>query len=159
VGFNLEPSDAVQTHAKRMGVPIMTYKVIYNIVDDIKAAMEGKLRAVEEKLPLGTAEVKAVFGSGKRKVAGCVVTQGKVQKGAMCTVRRGKKVVYEGELTSLRRVKDNVDEVTEGVECGLGSDGYLDWAAGDVLEVYRMVSKTRRLEDAKAATAVEVGSL
>ncbi|KAG1676523.1 hypothetical protein FOA52_000066 [Chlamydomonas sp. UWO 241] len=159
VGFNLEPSEAVAVHAKRLGVTVMTYKVIYNIVDDIKAAMEGKLRAVEEKVPLGIAEVKAVFGSGKRKVAGCVVITGRVQKGARVTVTRGKRVMHEGELTSLRRNKDAVDEVSEGTECGLGCDGFLQWEEGDKLEVYLMVSKTRRLEEAKADTAVALSSL
>ncbi|GAX79512.1 hypothetical protein CEUSTIGMA_g6953.t1 [Chlamydomonas eustigma] len=159
VGFNLEASDTVQTHAKRLGVSIMTYKVIYDIVDDMKAAMEGKLRAVEEKVPLGKAEVKAVFGSGKKKVAGCMIVQGKVQKGAMVSVMRGKKVVYEGKMTSLRRVKDNVYEVSEGSDCGLGCDDFLAWAEGDKIECYVMVSKTRKLEDAKASTAVDVATL
>jgi len=159
VGFNLEASDSVETHAKALGVTIMTYKVIYDIVDDIKAAMEGKLKAVQEKIPLGKAEVKAVFGSGKKKVAGCMITQGKVQKGASVTVTRGKKVVYEGKLVSLRRVKDNVDEVSEGTECGLGCEDFLEWSAGDKIECYLMVSKTRRLEEARASTAVDIATL
>jgi len=159
LGFNLEPSADVAVHAKRAGVSIMTYKIIYEIVDDIKAAMEGKLRAVEERVDLGVAEVKAVFGSGKRKVAGCLVTQGKIQRGCRVLVMRGKRQMWEGELTSLRRLKDDVDEVSEGTECGLGSDGFLDWAPGDKLQCFNMVSKTRRLEEAKADTAVELSSL
>lgn len=160
VGFNLTPSDAVATHAKRLGVTIMTYKIIYEIVDDIKAAMEGKLRAVEERLPLGKAEVKAVFGSGKKKVAGCVVLEGKVQKNSLISVMRGKKVVYEGKLLSLRRLKDNVDEVNEGTECGLGcGDEFLDWQEGDIMTSFTVVSKSRRLEEAKASMAVDLSTI
>jgi translation initiation factor IF-2 len=159
VGFNLEASDAVETHAKRLGVTIMTYKVIYDIVDDIKAAMEGRLKAVEERVALGKAEVKAVFGSGKKKVAGCVVTQGKVQKGAMVAVKRGKKIVHEGKLISLRRVKDDVNEVSEGTECGLGVEDFLEWSEGDVLECFLVVTKNRRLEEAKATQAVDMKAL
>lgn len=73
LGFNLEPDEAVLSHAKRLGVTINTYRVIYNLIDDVKAAMEGKLRQVEERVPMGTAKVKAVFGSGKKRVAGCEV--------------------------------------------------------------------------------------
>lgn len=128
-------------------------------MDDIKLAMEGKLRAVEEKVPLGRAQVKAVFGSGKKKVAGCVVLSGGLQRGAMVAVMRGKRMVHEGKLTSLRHLKDAVAEVSEGAECGLGCDDFLDWAEGDVLECYQLVSKSRRLEDSKAATAVDLASL
>lgn len=159
VGFNLVASDAVETHAKRMGVTIMTYKVIYDIVDDIKAAMEGKLKAVEERVFLGKAEVKAVFGSGKRKVAGCAVTEGKIQKGAFVVVRRGKKIVHEGKLNSLRRVKDDVNEVSEGTECGLGCEDFLEWSEGDQLEFFLVVSRNRKLEEAKASTAVDIATL
>ncbi len=139
---------------------VLSYtQVIYDIVDDIKAAMEGKLRAVEERVPLGKAEVKAVFGSGKRKVAGCAVTQGKAQKGAFVVVKRGKKVVHEGKLNSLRRVKDDVNEVSEGTECGLGCEDFLDWAEGDQLEFFLIVTKNRKLEEAKASTAVDIATL
>lgn len=121
--------------------------------------MEGKLKAVEERVALGKAEVKAVFGSGKKKVAGCVVTQGKVQKGATVTVKRGKKIVHEGKIISLRRVKDDVNEVNEGTECGLGVEDFLEWSEGDVLECFLVVTKNRRLEEAKATQAVDMKAL
>eukprot|EP00879_Flechtneria_rotunda_P023819 GHRR01025222.1.p1 GENE.GHRR01025222.1~~GHRR01025222.1.p1 ORF type:complete len:520 (+),score=181.23 GHRR01025222.1:409-1968(+) len=111
VGFNLNPDETVQSHAKRLGVTINTYRVIYNLIDDVKAAMEGKLRAVQEKLHLGQATVKAVFGTGKKRVAGCLVDEGKLQKGAQIEVLRGKQVVHTGKVASLRRIKDNVEEV------------------------------------------------
>jgi translation initiation factor IF-2 len=160
VGFNLSPDEAVMSHAKRLGVTINTYKVIYNLIDDVKAAMEGKLRSVEERLPVGTATVKAVFGSGKKKVAGCLVDEGKLQKGAMVEVTRGKQgVVFTGKLQSLRRIKDNVDEVQAGLECGVGAEDWQSWQEGDVISCYMSVTKAQRLEDAKAATAVDVGTL
>ena len=81
---------------------INTYRIIYNLIDEVKAAMEGKLRQVEERVPQGTAKVKAVFGSGKKRVAGCEVTSGKLVKGCTVEVKRGKEVVYKGTLGSLR---------------------------------------------------------
>lgn len=159
LGFNIEPDEAVQTHAKRMGVTINSYKVIYNLLDDVKAAMEGKLRSVQERVNMGKAVVKAVFGTGKKRVAGCAVTEGKLQKGTFITVKRGKAVVFDGKLSSLRRVKDVVDEVSAGLECGVAAEGFVEWQADDQIECYKTVTKARRLEDAKAATAVDAASL
>uniref|UniRef100_A0A383VHM0 Translation initiation factor IF-2, chloroplastic n=2 Tax=Tetradesmus obliquus TaxID=3088 RepID=A0A383VHM0_TETOB len=160
VGFNLNPDEAVLSHAKRLGVTINTYKVIYNLIDDVKAAMEGKLRTIEERQPLGTATVKAVFGSGKKKVAGVVVDEGKLQKGAQMEVTRGKDtIVYTGKVASLRRIKDNVEEVQVGLECGVGADEWTSWQEGDVIKCYLVVTKSQRLEEARAATAVDVNSL
>jgi translation initiation factor IF-2 len=83
-------------------VTINTYRVIYNLIDDVKAAMEGKLRQVEERVPMGSAKVKAVFGTGKKRVAGCEVLEGKLVKGCQVEVKRGKDIVYKGTLASLR---------------------------------------------------------
>ena len=158
LGFNLTPNDQVEASAKVRGVKIMTYKIIYELIDDVKTAMEGKLKAVEERVPLGKAEVKAVFGAGKKRVAGCLVVSGKLSKGSMISVKRGKAVVYEGKVTSLRRIKDAVDEVTEGTECGLGAD-FPDWAEKDVIECYQPVTKYRKLEEARASSAVDLATL
>ncbi|KAF6256183.1 hypothetical protein COO60DRAFT_1296299 [Scenedesmus sp. NREL 46B-D3] len=159
VGFNLSPDEAVQSHAKRLGVTINTYKVIYNLIDDVKAAMEGKLRTVEERQPLGSATVKAVFGSGKKKVAGCVVDEGRLQKGAQMEVSRGKEIVYSGKVASLRRIKDNVEEVQVGLECGVGGEDFTSWQEGDAIKCFLVVSKSQRLEEARAATAVDASTL
>eukprot|EP00878_Enallax_costatus_P012987 GHUV01013569.1.p2 GENE.GHUV01013569.1~~GHUV01013569.1.p2 ORF type:complete len:123 (+),score=45.51 GHUV01013569.1:176-544(+) len=122
--------------------------------------MEGKLRTVEERQALGIATVKAVFGSGKKKVAGCLVDEGKLQKGAMVEVTRGKQgVVFTGKLASLRRIKDNVEEVPAGMECGVGAEDWLSWQEGDVIKCYLSVTKSQRLEEAKAATAVDLATL
>ncbi|GLC47031.1 hypothetical protein PLESTB_001437200 [Pleodorina starrii] len=159
LAFNLEPDEAVSSQAKRQGVSVKSYRIIYELIEDVKAAMEGKLKLVEERVPQGTAVVKAVFGTGKKKVAGCAVTDGKLAKAGYVTVKRGKTVVYEGKLSSLRRVKDIVEEVSAGLECGVACEGFTEWAEGDVLECYLLVTKSRRLEEARATTAVDVASL
>ncbi|KIY98912.1 Translation initiation factor IF-2 Flags: Precursor [Monoraphidium neglectum] len=114
--------------------------------------MEGKLRQVEERLPMGSAKVKAVFGSGKKRVAGCEVLEGKLVKGCQVEVKRGKEVVHKGTLESLRRVKDAVDEVAAGLECGVGVEGFTAFNEGDTLECFQVVTKSQRLEEAKAAS-------
>lgn len=88
-----------------------------------------------------------------------MVTQGKLQKGTMVVVKRGKKIVHEGKLVSLRRVKDDVSEVSEGTECGLGVENFLEWAEGDILECFQVVVKNRKLEEAKATQAVDIKTL
>ncbi|KXZ43734.1 hypothetical protein GPECTOR_81g182 [Gonium pectorale] len=163
LAFNLEADEAVSSHAKRLGVSVKSYRIIYELIDDVKAAMEGKLKLVEERVVQGSAVVKAVFGTGKKRVAGCAVTDGKLTKSGYVTVKRGSgkaaTVVYDGKLSSLRRVKDVVEEVPAGLECGLGADGFTEWQEGDVLECYLLVTKSRRLEDARATTAVDVATL
>lgn len=153
LAFNVNPSETVLAAAKRSGVDIRSYKVIYNLVDDVKAAMEGRLSSVEERIPIGTAEVKAVFGSGSRKAAGCLVTEGVLKKPCFIQVIRGRKtVVYEGTLNSLRRVKDDVKEVGSGTECGVTAEGYRDWEEGDRIQAFDVVQKKLSLEEARVAT-------
>lgn len=155
LGFGVTPSEAVLAAAKRAGISVGTYSVIYDLLDDVRAAMEGRLRTQEERVSIGTAEVKAVFGSGARRVAGCIVTEGVLRKGAVVTVKRGKRVVYDGELGSLRRVKDDVREVGAGTECGVAVEGWKEWEEGDKLEVFDIVQKRLKLEESKA-TSVQV---
>jgi translation initiation factor IF-2 len=153
LGFNVQPPEAVLAAAKRAGVELRAYDVIYDLVDDARAAMEGRLRAVEERVALGAAEVLQTFGSGARRAAGCGVKEGLLRAGCLVSVRRGRRVVYEGRLTSLRRVKDDVREVEAGAECGVVCEGFRDWEAGDKLDAYEVVEKRLRLEEAHAATA------
>ena len=150
LGFNVTPSDAVAAAAKRCGVDVRSYRVIYDLVDDLRAAMEGRLAAVDERTPIGRAVVKAVFGGGARRVAGCAVEDGVLRKGCLAVVTRRKRVVAEGALTSLRRVKDDVAEVGAGVECGVGVAGFSDWAEGDVIDAFSVEQKQRTLEEASA---------
>ncbi|CAK0786401.1 hypothetical protein CVIRNUC_009614 [Coccomyxa viridis] len=153
LGFNIEPSEAALAHAKQYGVDMRSYRVIYDIVDDIRAMMEGKLAAVEERMPLGEAEVRAIFGSGSRIVAGCMVTEGQVRKGCHAVIMRNKQKVHEGKVTSLRRVKDDVKEVSAGLECGLAVETYLGWREGDRIELCEIKSKQQTLEEASPVPA------
>eukprot|EP01024_Parvocaulis_polyphysoides_P021605 TRINITY_DN20238_c1_g1_i1.p4 TRINITY_DN20238_c1_g1~~TRINITY_DN20238_c1_g1_i1.p4 ORF type:complete len:152 (+),score=40.29 TRINITY_DN20238_c1_g1_i1:60-458(+) len=122
--------------------------------------MEGRIKEVDELIPIGEGEVKAVFGTGPKKVAGCAVNEGRFEKGSWVTVTRGKgkqkEVVYEGEMTSLRRVKDNVKVVEAGLECGIGCKGYLGWQEGDVINCSLKIKKQLKLEEAQATQAVEL---
>lgn len=159
VGFNLAVSEAVEAAAKRVGVVVASYDIIYALLDDVKAMMEGKLKAIEERVTQGRAEVKALFGSGKRRACGVGVLEGKLVKGAQVEVKRGKAIVFTGKLSSLRRVKDVVSEVEAGLECGVQCDEFWEWQVGDKVECFMIVTKARKLEDAKAATAIDVASL
>ena len=157
LGFGVTPSEVVLSAAKRSGVTLSTYSVIYDLVDDVRAAMEGRLRTQEERVSIGTAEVKAVFGSGNRKVAGCSVTDGMLRRTAVVVVKRGKRTVFEGLLTSLRRVKDDVKEVGAGTECGISVEGFRDWEEGDKIEAFDVVQKRLKLEESHA-TMVNMGA-
>ena len=141
LAFNLPVPEDVLTKAQQKGVVVRTYDVIYALVDDVKASMEALLKPVTERVPLGTAEVRGVFGSGAGgKVAGCLVTSGKLLSRCQITVTRGKEVVFEGRLDSLRRVKETVKEVSNGNECGVGSE-FAGWKEGDKIDAYELVTK------------------
>ncbi|CAI5525194.1 unnamed protein product [Closterium sp. Naga37s-1] len=148
LAFNVSMPPAVEAAAEEKGVEVRTYRVIYDLIDDVRKAMEGLLDSVEERTPLGSAEVRAVFGAGSSKVAGVMVTEGKLVKGCGVAVIRGKKEVYSGTLTSLRRVKELAKEVVAGLECGVGVEGFDEWQQGDSIEAFEVVQKARSLEDA-----------
>ncbi|KAL4542287.1 hypothetical protein Ndes2526B_g09254 [Nannochloris sp. 'desiccata'] len=158
LGFGVNPSEAVQAAAKRANITLGTYSVIYDLVDEVRAAMEGRLRTQEEKVSMGAAEVKQVFGSGNRKVAGCLVTDGMLRRGAVCSVKRGKRIIFEGLLSSLRRVKDDVKEVGAGTECGISVEGFKDWEEGDKIEAFDLVQKRLKLEEAHASQVKNFGA-
>ncbi len=125
---------------------IRTYSVIYDLVDDVKAAMSGLLSPEQRETMLGLAEVLQVFSAGKTgKAAGCLVTEGLVRAGAKARLLRDDVVVYEGDLGSLRRFKDEVKEVKAGTECGMGFVNYNDMKVGDVIEVYEVEEIERTL--------------
>ncbi|GJP58490.1 hypothetical protein CLOP_g350, partial [Closterium sp. NIES-67] len=148
LAFNVNMPPAVEAAAEEKGVEVRTYRVIYDLIDDVRKAMEGLLDSVEERTPLGSAEVRAVFGAGSSKVAGVMVTEGKLVKGCGVAVIRGKKEVHSGTLTSLRRVKELAKEVVAGLECGVGLEGFDEWQQGDSIEAFEVVQKARSLEDA-----------
>ncbi|XP_027170477.1 translation initiation factor IF-2, chloroplastic [Coffea eugenioides] len=159
-GFNVKVPGSVKSYAENRGIEIRLYRVIYELIDDVRNAMEGLLEPVEEQEPIGTAEVRAVFKSGSGHAAGCMVMEGKVVKDCGIRVVRKRKEVYVGKLDSLRRVKELVKEVNAGLECGIGVDDFDGWAEGDVIEAFNTLQKKRTLEEASASMAAaleEVG--
>ncbi|VFQ79123.1 unnamed protein product [Cuscuta campestris] len=153
LGFNVKVSGSVKTYADNKSVEIRLYRVIYELIDDVRKAMEGLLEPVEEQVPIGSAEVRAVFSSGSGRVAGCFVTDGKIVKDCGIRVLRNQKQVHVGVLESLRRVKEIVKEVNVGLECGIGVKDFNDWEVGDNLIAFNSVQKRRTLEEASASMA------
>ncbi len=138
IGFNVRPLADARRAAEREGIDIRTYSVIYKITEDLRNAMEGLLEAVEVEETLGEAEIKQTFKASKvGRIAGCIVNEGKVARDASVRLIRDGTVIWDGKLGSLRRFKDNVQEVEEGQECGIVLDGYADVKEGDVLEFFR----------------------
>jgi translation initiation factor IF-2 len=137
IGFNVRPVGNAAQVAEQEGVEIRTYSVIYNIVEELRAAMEGLLEAVEVEEQIATVEVRATFKASRvGTIAGSYVTDGTVRRGAQCRLVRDGTVVYDGRIGSLRRFKDDVREVTQGMECGIVLENYPDVKEGDVIEVY-----------------------
>ncbi|KAI5440546.1 translation initiation factor IF-2, chloroplastic [Lathyrus oleraceus] len=155
-GFNVKAPGSIKSYADNKAVEIRLYKVIYELIDDVRKAMEGLLDSVEDQEAIGSAELRAVFNSGSARVAGCMVTDGKVTKGCGIRVIRKGKVVHVGILDSLRRVKEIVKEVNAGLECGLALEDYDEWEEGDILEAFNTIEKRRTLEEASASMAAAV---
>jgi translation initiation factor IF-2 len=145
VGFNTTLATGARQAADRAGVDVREYNIIYKLLDDIQAAMEGLLDPEMVEEPLGQVEVRAIFPVGRGTVAGCYVLSGKAIRNCHIRVQRGGKVVYQGILDSLKRVKDDVKEVNAGYECGIRIDNFSEWAEGDIIETFQMVSKRRTL--------------
>ncbi|MBD2118625.1 translation initiation factor IF-2, partial [Microcystis wesenbergii] len=145
VGFNTTLASGARASADREGVDIRDYNIIYKLLDDIQGAMEGLLDPEEVEEHLGFAEVRAVFTVGRGAVAGCYVQSGKLVRNRFLRVRRGKEIVYQGVLDSLKRMKEDAREVATGFECGVGVSKFNDWKEGDIIEAYEMVMKRRTL--------------
>jgi len=143
VGFNVRPSADARALAEREGVDIRTYRVIYQLTEDIQQALVGMLSPVQTEETLGEAEVRALFKVSRLgTIAGCMVTSGVVRRGALVRVVRDGTVIQETSIAQLRRFKDDVREVSDGFECGILLDGFNDVKEGDVLEAY----ETREIE-------------
>ncbi|MFM9089383.1 MAG: translation initiation factor IF-2, partial [Cyanobium sp.] len=145
VGFNTSMAPGAKRAADATGVDVRDYDVIYKLLEEIQMAMEGLLEPELVEESLGEAEVRAVFTIGKNAVAGCYVTNGKLQRNCRVRVHRGKEKVFEGDLDSLRRNKDDVKEVATGFECGIGCDRFSSWQEGDRIEAYKLVTQRRTL--------------
>ena len=145
VGFNTTLASGARQAADEAGVDVREYNIIYKLLEDIQGALEGLLEPELVEEPLGQAEVRAVFTVGRGAVAGCYVLSGKMLRNCKIRARRGGKVVYEGSLDSLKRLKEDSREVNAGYECGIGADKFNDWAEGDIIEAFQMVTKRRTL--------------
>lgn len=144
IGFNVRPDATAKTVAEREGVDVRLYKVIYQAIDDIEAAMKGMLDPVYEEKIIGHAEVRQIFkASAIGNIAGSYVLDGEFQRGCKIRIRRGDEQIYEGELASLKRFKDDVKEVKAGFECGLVFEGFDKMEELDVVEAYVMVEVPR----------------
>ncbi|HEX7072664.1 MAG TPA: translation initiation factor IF-2 [Hyphomicrobiaceae bacterium] len=146
IGFNVRANAQARAAAERDGVEIRYYNIIYDLVDDVKAAMSGLLAPTLREVFLGNAEVLEVFNITKvGKVAGCRVTEGKVERGAKVRLIRDNVVIHEGTLSSLKRFKDEVKEVPAGQECGMAFANYQDIRVGDVIECFHVETIKRSL--------------
>lgn len=150
-GFNMRPISSARRLAEEQGVEVKTYSIIYELINDVKLALEGLLDPEFKEEFIGRAEVKETFSVPKVGViAGSIVTDGKIQVGCQVRLLREGKIVFDGQMSSLKRFKDDVKEVKNGFECGVGLAGYNDVKVGDVFEAYLMIEKKRKLEDVQA---------
>ena len=149
IGFRVRPVTSARKQAERTGVDIRIYDVIYEGVDEIRAALEGMLTPERREEVLGSAEVREVFRIGKvGTIGGCQVIDGVIDRKAMARLVREGIVTYEGELSSLKRFKDDAKEVREGFECGIGIANFNDIKVGDVIECYKVEEVARTLAGA-----------
>jgi translation initiation factor IF-2 len=139
VGFNTKPETEVDSIASQQGIKILLFSIIYEAVDKIREEMASLLEPIIKEKPLGKAEVRALFNIPKiGAIAGSAVTEGVIKRSAHVRVLRDRKVIHTGKIGSLRRIKDDVREVSTGLECGIGIDGFSDVKPGDLLEVYEL---------------------
>ncbi|MEX2334740.1 MAG: EF-Tu/IF-2/RF-3 family GTPase, partial [Pseudohongiella sp.] len=146
IGFNVRADKTAREVIENEGVNLRYYNVIYDVIDDVKAILGGMLTPELREEILGVAEVRDVFNSPKfGQVAGCMVVEGSVFRNKPIRVLRDNVVIYEGELESLRRFKDDANEVRNGMECGIGVKNYNDVKVGDKIEVYQTTQVARSL--------------
>jgi translation initiation factor IF-2 len=162
IGFNVRPESKGAALAAREGVDVRLYTIIYEVVADLRAAMEGLLEPTYREQINGRVEIRQTFNiQGVGTVAGCYVTEGKIQRGNQVRLTRDQVVVHEGKLATLKRFKDDVREVAAGYECGLSIEGFQDIKQGDVIEAYERVPVVRRItphpagRESARATAAE----
>lgn len=147
IGFNMRPITSARRLAEENGVEVRTYSIIYEVIDDVKAALEGLLDPEKIEIYIGRAQVKQTFSVPKiGLIAGSSVIDGKIKKGCNIRLLREGKIVYDGKMSSLKRFKDDVKEVGNGLECGIGLENFNDVKADDVFEAYMLEEKKRKLE-------------
>jgi translation initiation factor IF-2 len=138
LGFNVRPTGSAKTKAKRDGIDIKTYSVIYDLIDDVNAILSGMLSPIIQEESIGTAEVRDIFVVPKiGTIAGCLVTDGTINRGHSARVIRDGIVIYDSKISSLKRFKDDAKEVAKGYECGIGIENFNDLKSGDNIETYQ----------------------
>jgi len=158
IGFNVRPSAEARTLAEREGVDIRTYRVIYQLTDEIQQALVGMLSPVQTEETMGEAEVRALFKVSRLgTIAGCMVTNGVIRRNAQVRVVRDGTEIYDTSISQLKRFKDDAREVSEGFECGILLDGFNDLKEGDILEAYE-TKQVERTDLDEAPTAASVGA-
>ncbi len=146
IGFHVRANAKAREAANQAGVPLKYYDIIYDLIDEVKAAMAGRLGPEYFETVVGRADVREVFQAGKfGKAAGCLVTEGYIKRNLKARVLRDDVIVYTGSIASLRRFKDDVTEVQKGYECGIGLEGFQDIQQGDVIETFEIEEKLRSL--------------
>jgi translation initiation factor IF-2 len=139
VGFNVRANPQAREIARHEGVDVRYYSIIYNVIDDAKAMLTGLLSPTKRESFLGNAEIRQVFDLTKAgKIAGCMVTEGKIKRGAKVRLLRDGVVVHEGTLKTLKRFKEDVREAQQGYECGMAFDNYDNMAVGDIIEAFEI---------------------
>lgn len=147
IGFNVRANAQARDQAQRDGVKVKYYNIIYNVIDDAKTILSGMLDPEEREEYLGQAEIRQVFNISKYgNIAGCMVTTGSVKRGAKVRLLRDDVVIHEGTLKTLKRFKDEVKEVKEGMECGMAFENYDDIKENDIIECYEIIEEARTLD-------------
>ena len=157
IGFNVRPESKGAALAAKEGVDVRLYTIIYEVVADVRAAMEGLLEPTFREQVFGRVEIRQIFNiAGIGTIAGCSVTEGKIARGNLVRLLRDQVVVHEGKLASLKRFKDDVREVSSGYECGLSLEGYQDIKQGDVVEAFERIPVIRRIAPAQPGREARV---
>jgi translation initiation factor IF-2 len=145
IGFNVRADSGARKLAENNGVDLRYYNIIYDAVDEVKAAMTGMLAPEQREEVVGSAEIRQIFTVSKTNIAGCMVTSGVVRRGSKLRLLRENVVIHTGELDSLRRMKDDAREVVQGFECGLTIKNFNDVKEGDQLEFFEIKEVARTL--------------
>jgi len=152
LGFNMRPMTSARKLSEQYGIDVKTYSIIYELINEVKLALEGLLDPDFIEEFSGRSEVRETFQVPKiGTIAGCVVVDGTIKVGCSIRLLRDGKIIHDGKLSSLKRFKDDVKEVKNGYECGMGLENYNDVKIGDIFEAYTMIEKKRTLEDVRAS--------
>jgi len=145
LGFNVKVDSQAKELAEKEDVDVRMYSIIYDLIDDVRKAMEGLLAPVFREVAQGKAEIRQIFKTPKFTIAGCMVQSGKVTNKSKARLVRGGEVVYTGAVSSLKRFKDDVKEVGTNFECGIGLDNFTEIQAGDIIEAYTLEAVAQKL--------------